>query len=76
MSVVFRGGSVVTKDGVVVADLMVQGGEISEIGSGLSADKVVDISGLTIFPGFVDLHAHLREPGREDTETIETGSRA
>jgi dihydroorotase len=76
VSVVFRGGSVVTKDGVVAADLMVQGGEISEIGSGLSADEVVDISGLTIFPGFVDLHAHLREPGREDTETIETGSRA
>ena len=76
MSVVFRGGSVVTKDGVVVADLMVQHGEISEIGSGLSADEVVDISGLTIFPGFVDLHAHLREPGREDAETIETGSRA
>jgi dihydroorotase len=60
----------------VVADLMVQHGEISEIGSGLSADEVVDISGLTIFPGFVDLHAHLREPGREDAETIETGSRA
>jgi len=76
VSVVFRGGSVVTKDGVVVADLMVQHGEISEIGSGLSADEVVDISGLTIFPGFVDLHAHLREPGREDAETIETGSRA
>jgi dihydroorotase len=76
VSVVFRGGNVVTKDGVVAADLMVQGGEISEIGSGLSADEVVDISGLTIFPGFVDLHAHLREPGREDTETIETGSRA
>ena len=76
MSVVFRGGSVVTKDGVVVADLMVQHGGISEIGSCLSADEVVDISGLTIFPGFVDLHAHLREPGREDAETIETGSRA
>ena len=76
MSIVFRGGSVVTKEGVVAADLMVQHGEISEIGSGLSADEVVDISGLTIFPGFVDLHAHLREPGREDAETIETGSRA
>jgi dihydroorotase len=76
VSVVFRGGSVATKDGVVVADLMVHHGEISEIGSGLSADEVVDISGLTIFPGFVDLHAHLREPGREDAETIETGSRA
>ena len=76
MSIVFRGGSVVTKEGVVAADLMVQHGEISEIGSGLSADEVVDISGLTIFPGFVDLHAHLREPGREDAETIKTGSRA
>ena len=76
MSIVFRGGSVVTKEGVVAADLMVQHGEISEIGSVLSADEVVDISGLTIFPGFVDLHAHLREPGREDAETIETGSRA
>jgi dihydroorotase len=76
MSVVFRGGSIVMKDGVVVADLVVQGGEISEIGVGLSADEVIDISGLTVFPGFVDLHAHLREPGREDVETIETGSRA
>ena len=76
MSVVFRGGNIVTNGGVVHADLVVQGGQISEIGSGLAAKEVVDISGLTVFPGFVDLHAHLREPGREDTETIETGSRA
>ncbi len=76
MSVVFRGGNIVTNEGVVHADMVVQGGQISEIGSGLAAKEVVDISGLTVFPGFVDLHAHLREPGREDTETIETGSRA
>ena len=76
MSVVFRGGNIVMNEGVVHADLVVQGGQISEIGSGLAAKEVVDISGLTVFPGFVDLHAHLREPGREDTETIETGSRA
>ncbi len=76
MSVVFRGGNIVTNEGVVHTDLVVQGGQISEIGSGLAAKEVVDISGLTVFPGFVDLHAHLREPGREDTETIETGSRA
>ena len=76
MSVVFRGGNIVTNEGVVHADLVVQGGQISGIGSGLAAKDVVDISGLTVFPGFVDLHAHLREPGREDTETIETGSRA
>ena len=66
MSVAFRGGSIVTKDGVVSADLLVDGGKIAEIGSGLSADEVIDISGLVVFPGFVDLHAHLREPGRED----------
>lgn len=76
MSIAFRGGSIVTKDGVITADLVVQDGAVSEIGSGCTADEVVDISGLTVFPGFVDLHAHLREPGREDTETIETGSRA
>ena len=76
MSVVFRGGNIVTNEGVVHADLVVQGGQISGIGSGLAAKEVIDISGLTVFPGFVDLHAHLREPGREDTETIETGSRA
>ena len=76
MSVVIRGGNIVTNEGGVHADLVVQGGQISEIGSGLAAKEVVDISGLTVFPGFVDLHAHLREPGREDTETIETGSRA
>ena len=76
MSVVFRGGNIVTNEGVVNADLVVQGCQISGIGSGLAAKEVVDISGLTVFPGFVDLHAHLREPGREDTETIETGSRA
>lgn len=76
MSIAFRGGSIVTKDGVITADVVVRDGAVSEIGSGCTADEVVDISGLTVFPGFVDLHAHLREPGREDTETIETGSRA
>jgi dihydroorotase len=40
------------------------------------ADTVLDASGCVVTPGFVDLHAHLREPGREEAETIETGSRA
>lgn len=58
-------------------DVLVRDGVIAEIGS-VSADDVetVDGAGAVLLPGFVDLHTHLREPGREDTETIETGSRA
>ena len=49
---------------------------IAEVGDGLDADETLDATGCVVAPGFVDLHAHLREPGREDAETIETGSRA
>ena len=59
-------------------DLVLAGGRIAEIGAGLSAAgaTVVDGDGLVALPGLVDLHAHLREPGREDAETVETGSRS
>ncbi|SDJ10269.1 dihydroorotase [Actinokineospora alba] len=57
-------------------DLLIRDGVIAEIGNGLEADEVIEADGLVALPGFVDLHTHLREPGREDTETIETGSRA
>ncbi|MET1072550.1 MAG: dihydroorotase [Umezawaea sp.] len=58
-------------------DVLVRHGVIAEIGS-VQQDGVetVDGAGAVLLPGFVDLHTHLREPGREDTETIETGSRA
>ncbi|MFW0784939.1 dihydroorotase [Gordonia sp. CPCC 206044] len=60
-------------------DVLVVDGEIAEIGPGLRApddvDRVVG-NGAVLLPGFVDLHTHLREPGREDTETIRTGSAA
>jgi dihydroorotase len=55
-------------------DLLVRDGIIVE-GTDPGAE-VVDADGLIALPGFVDLHTHLREPGREDTETIETGSAA
>ena len=59
-------------------DLLLEGGRITAVGPGLSADgaTVVDAAGLVALPGLVDLHTHLREPGREDAETVETGTRA
>ncbi len=50
---------------------------IGEIGAGLSASgaQVVDADGLVALPGLVDLHTHLREPGREDAETVDSGTR-
>jgi len=59
-------------------DLLLADGEIVQIGAPLSAAdaEVIDGTGLIALPGFVDLHTHLREPGREDTETIATGSAA
>ena len=60
------------------ADVLVDDGRVTEVGAGLDATgaEVVDCDGLVVSPGLVDLHVHLREPGREDAETIETGSRA
>ncbi|MDO5626890.1 MAG: dihydroorotase [Mobilicoccus sp.] len=61
------------------ADILVREGRIAEIGTGLNAPegaRTIDADGLVALPGFVDPHTHLREPGREDTETIATGARA
>lgn len=59
-------------------DLLVRDGVIAELGCGVDATgaEVLDGGGLVALPGLVDLHAHLREPGREDAETIATGSAA
>lgn len=59
-------------------DVRVAEGQISEIGAGLDSQgaTIVEGGGHYLLPGFVDLHTHLREPGREDTETIATGSAA
>ncbi|WP_067656989.1 dihydroorotase [Nocardia harenae] len=59
-------------------DVLIADGEIREIGADLDAGdaEILAAHGRVLLPGFVDLHTHLREPGREDTETIETGSAA
>jgi len=59
-------------------DLLLRDGVIAELGPAVDGTgaRVVDAGGLVALPGFVDLHTHLREPGREDTETIATGSAA
>lgn len=57
-------------------DLLIKDGLIAEIGSNLSADETIDATGCVALPGLVDLHTHLREPGREDAETVLSGSRA
>jgi dihydroorotase len=58
--------------------LLVREGVVAEIGPRVSAAgaEVIDADGLVALPGLVDLHTHLREPGREDAETVESGSRA
>ena len=61
-----------------VADVRLADGRVSAVGTGLATDgaEVLDAAGCVVAPGFVDLHVHLREPGREDVETIATGARA
>ena len=57
-------------------DVRIVGGRIVEIGRGLVGGRIVDVRDLWIVPGLVDLHVHLREPGQEYKEDIETGTRA
>ncbi|GMU78883.1 MAG: dihydroorotase [Acidimicrobiia bacterium] len=59
-----------------VADVRVRDGRVAEVGSDLRGDDVLDASGCYVTPGLVDVHVHLREPGMEEAETIDTGSRA
>ena len=59
-------------------DILIEDGFIKEIGSLItsSSSEILDATGCVAIPGFVDLHTHLREPGRENSETIATGSLA
>jgi dihydroorotase len=74
-----RGGTICDADGERRGDVLVRDGVVSEVADGLAAPPgalVLDCEGAWVVPGLVDLHAHLREPGGEEAETIETGARA
>ena len=78
--VLLRGGRVVDPSQGIDArlDVLLQEGRVARLGEKLSAKgaRTIDVKGLVVAPGFIDLHVHLREPGREDKETIATGTRA
>lgn len=61
-----------------IADVLIDDGRIAAVGANLQAGgaEVFDASGLVVAPGFIDIHVHLREPGFEHAETIETGAQA
>ena len=74
--VVIKGGRVLDAGGERPADVVVSNGRIAAVGADLDAEIVLDAGGCLVTPGLVDLHTHLREPGREEAETVESGARA
>jgi dihydroorotase len=75
-TIVIKNGTVVNRKSQEVADVKIENDCVVEVGKNLQGDIQLDASGCIVSSGFVDLHAHLREPGKEEAETIETGSRA
>ena len=75
-SIVIKGGKVINRDSQKIVDVKIENDFVTEVGKNLKGDIQLDASGCIVSSGFVDLHAHLREPGKEEAETIETGSRA
>jgi dihydroorotase len=78
-TLVIRGGSVVGPDGLARLDVAVAGTTVAAVAETIEAPAgatVLDARGCLVGPGLVDLHTHLRQPGREEAETIESGARA
>lgn len=73
-----RGGRVVDPAQGIdrVDDVLVDNGTLVGIGESGTAEETIDAAGLIVCPGLIDMHVHLREPGREEDETIATGARA
>ena len=81
-TLLIRGGRVIdpAQDIDRIADLRIVDGRIAGIGPGETgagrADETIDAAGMIVTPGLIDMHVHLREPGREEDETIASGTRA
>ena len=74
---IIRNGNVVLKNSVEKKDILIENGKIVKIADKLPAGgEEIDASGLHVFPGLIDMHVHLREPGYEYKEDIESGSKA
>ena len=80
MNYLIRGGRVIDPSGNIdeTLDILVSDGKIRDIGKSIQAKdaSVIDAGGMIVTPGLIDMHVHLREPGREDEETVLTGTRA
>lgn len=79
MKLLIKGGTVVLADGEIKADVLVDEGKIVKIAPSISADgecKIINAKNKHVFAGLIDMHVHLREPGFEGKEDIESGSRA
>jgi dihydroorotase len=78
-AVLLRGGTVVDRSGERIADVAIEDGRITAVGADRSpgaGDLVLDCAGALVMPGLVDVHSHLRQPGQEEAETVESGARA
>ena len=76
-----RGGRIVdpSQQFDEVGDVLIRGGKIEAFGRDIGSPdgaEIVDCAGMIVAPGFIDVHVHLREPGREDVETIASGAHA
>lgn len=80
MSILVKNGHIVDPANSIdeVKDILIEGAQISKVASNLaaSAETVIDAKGKIVIPGLVDMHVHLREPGRENKETVASGTRA
>ncbi|MCM1437875.1 MAG: dihydroorotase [Roseburia sp.] len=79
MKTLIKGGEAVLSDRIEKLDILIENGKIVKLGKDVIAEegcRVIDACGKTVIPGIIDMHVHLREPGFEGKEDIESGSKA